>query len=104
MAQGYGFTPMMWSDMFFRMAGSDLPNYRDYDPRVQLPENIADRLPEGVELVFWDYYNPNEEFYAVNLDKHINIMKRHTLFAGGVWAWSGHAMQYTRSIRNTIPA
>lgn len=104
MAQGYGFAPMMWSDMFFRMAGSDLPNYRDYDPRVVLPENTADRLPEGVELVFWDYYNPDEEFYAVNLDKHINVMKRHTLFAGGVWAWSGHAVQYTRSIRNTIPA
>ena len=104
MAQGYGFTPMMWSDMFFRMAGGDLPNYRDYDPRVVLPENTADRLPEGVELVFWDYYNPDEEFYAVNLDKHINVMKRHTLFAGGVWAWSGHAVQYTRSIRNTIPA
>ena len=104
MAQGYGFTPMMWSDMFFRMAGGHLPNYRDYDPRVELPANTADRLPEGVELVFWDYYNPDEEFYAVNLDKHINIMKRHTLFAGGVWAWSGHAVQYTRSIRNTIPA
>ncbi len=106
MAQSYGFTPMMWSDMFFRMAGENqgLKNYRDYDPRVQLPENIADRLPEGVELVFWDYYNPDEEFYAVNLDKHINIMKRYTLFAGGVWAWSGHGMQYTRSIRNTIPA
>ncbi|NLD88309.1 MAG: beta-N-acetylhexosaminidase, partial [Clostridiales bacterium] len=102
-AKKYGFKPMMWSDMFFRMSAKNIPNFSDYDMRTILPENIGDSVPEGVQQIFWDYYNPNEEFYAVNLDKH-DILGDNTMFAGGIWCWSGHTPLFSRSIRNTIPA
>ena len=101
--QNHGFKPMMWSDMFFRLAGKGLENFRDYDPRVELPANIGELVPQGVQQVFWDYYNPDEEFYAVNIEKH-RSMGDNTLFAGGIWSWSSHCQHYSRSLRHTIPA
>ncbi len=103
MIKSYGFEPMMWSDMFFRMYGDGLQGYKDYDARVELPDDIATRVPQGVSQVFWDYYNPDKEFYSLNIDKH-KLLGNDTIFAGGVWCWSGYAVQYTRSIRNSVPA
>ena len=103
MAQGYGLEPMMWSDMFFRMSGKDIPNYSDYDRRVVLPEDIGQYVPQGVRQVFWDYYHPQEEFYAENIEKH-KLLGKDTIFAGGVWTWSGHCPHYSRSLRHTVPA
>ncbi|MBQ9085469.1 MAG: family 20 glycosylhydrolase [Clostridia bacterium] len=103
MAKGYGFRPMIWSDMFFRMSAKGMEGFIDYDMRTVLPDDIGSYLPEGVQPVFWDYYQPNEEFYAVNIEKHKKISDS-TIFAGGVWCWSGHSPLYSRSLRNTIPA
>ncbi|MBE6931359.1 MAG: beta-N-acetylhexosaminidase [Ruminococcaceae bacterium] len=103
MCRDYGFRPMMWSDMFFRMSARGMENFRDYDPRTVLPDDIGKMLPEGVQPVFWDYYHPDESFYAVNLDKH-DLLSDHTIFAGGIWTWMGPSLQLSRTVRNTIPA
>jgi len=104
MVKGYGFTPMMWSDMFFRMSAEPGKSYDGgYDVRINLPGDIRKYVPDGVQQVFWDYYHPEEEFYAVNLEKH-DQLGDHTIFAGGVWCWSGHTPLYSRSIRHTVPA
>lgn len=104
MARSYGFTPMMWSDMFFRLAGKGLEGYKDYDLRVEFTEEVAERVPKGIQQVFWDYYNASEEFYAVNIDKHHRLFGKDTIFAGGVWLWSGHCPLYSRSLKFTVPA
>ena len=98
----YGFRPMMWSDMFFRLAGKNLENYRDYDPRVELPENIREKT-QGIQQVFWDYYNPDENFYRVNMEKHKQLGED-TVFAGGVWGWSSFCILYSYSLKMTVPA
>ena len=103
-AKFYGFKPMMWSDMFFRLAGKGLERYGDYDMRVEMTEEIGKLVPEGIQQVFWDYYHPDEEFYAVNIEKHKRYLTEDIMFAGGVWLWSSHAPHYGRSLRNTIPA
>ncbi len=103
MAKERGFEPMMWSDMFFRLAGAGLPGYGDYDLRVVMTDEIKPYLPDGVQPVFWDYYHASEEFYAKNLEKHRMLSDR-TVFAGGVWAWSGYAVQFERSRANSVPA
>jgi hypothetical protein len=95
---------MMWSDMFFRLRGKGLENYVDYDMRVNLDESISEKVPKGIQQVFWDYYNPGIEFYEINIDKHKKYLDEETIFAGGVWLWSGHAPHFSRSLRNTIPA
>lgn len=103
MAVSHGLHPMMWSDMFFRMSGKGLENLRDYDIRIQLRDDIANFVPKNVQQVFWDYYNPDENFYSATIDKHTQLGK-HTMFAGGVWTWSGHCPFFSRSIKHTVPA
>ena len=102
-ATGYGFEPMMWSDMFFRLSAKGIKDFCDYDPRTVLPDDIGKYLPKGVQPVFWDYYNPSEEFYAVNIEKH-RLLSDKTVFAGGIWCWTGFCPLFSRSLRNTLPA
>ena len=104
MAIAEGFAPMMWSDMFFRFAGKNMAKYSDYHPDVQITDEIAALVPKGVQQVFWDYYRPDEDFYAVNIEKHKKHFGENVMFAGGVWLFGGHCPQYDRSIRNSYPA
>ncbi|MBQ8174647.1 MAG: beta-N-acetylhexosaminidase [Clostridia bacterium] len=93
-----GLEPMMWSDMFFRLAGKDLEGYSDYDMRVEFTDEVIKKIPKGIQQVFWDYYQSKEEFYAVNIDKHQRIFGRDSLFAGGIWTWSGYGPLFSRSV------
>ena len=104
MVTAHGLKPMMWSDMFFRLAGEHLPGFIDYDPRVVLDEAVTNRVPKGMQQVFWDYYNEDESFYEVNIDKHRKYLDENTMFAGGIWTWSGHAPLFRRSYKYTISA
>ena len=104
MALAEGFAPMMWSDMFFRFAGEKIPGYYDYHPDVVMTDEIAALVPKGVQQVFWDYYRPTEEFYAVNIEKHKKHFGENVMFAGAVWLWDSFCPQFRRSIRNTYPA
>ncbi len=104
MALSYGLKPMMWSDMFFRLAGKDLKNYGDYDVRVEMTDEVIKKIPQGVQPVFWDYYHANEDFYSTNIIKHHKIFKEDTLFAGGVWCWAGHCPLYKLGVQNSVPA
>lgn len=99
----YGFKPMIWSDMFFRLAGKDIPNFRDFDPRVKMTPEIAALVPEEVQPVFWDYYNADYDFYKKNLEDH-ELFKGETVFAGGVWAWSSFSVLTTRYMTFSLPA
>ena len=95
----YGFQPMMWSDMFFRL-GSKQNAYYDLDNHV--PDSVIAALPE-VEMVYWDYYHTDEALYKKMLAEHQRI-GRGTVFAGGVWAWSGFLPNRERTLRTMEPA
>ncbi len=95
----YGFQPMMWSDMFFRL-GSRQNAYYDLDSHM--PDSVIAALPE-VEMVYWDYYHTDEELYEKMLAEH-QRMGRGTVFAGGVWAWSGFLPNRERTLRTMEPA
>ncbi len=84
----YGFKPMMWSDMFFRL-GSKTNSY--YDKEADIPQSVVDSLP-NVDMVYWDYYHTDEELYDHMLTQHAR-MGQNTIFAGGVWTWSGFLPQ-----------
>ena len=40
MANKYGFTPMMWSDMFFRITGDG-----EYYHKKRIPEEVREKVP-----------------------------------------------------------
>jgi hypothetical protein len=90
--------------MFFRLAGRGLSSYQDYDMRVQFTDEVIAKVPHGIQQVFWDYYRPQEEFYATNIEKHVQVFGEQPLFAGGIWTWSGYGPLYSRSLSFTIPA
>ena len=89
-AKKYGFRPMMWSDMFFRLANGGSYYGANYDGDVALPEEMIQAVPEGVDLVYWDYYSFNDTCVPRMLDKHA-LFKNKTVFGGGAWCWKGFA-------------
>ncbi len=84
----YGFHPIMWSDMFFRLGSKD-NEYYDMSSRV--PQSVIDALPD-VDLCYWDYYHTAPDWYEHMLTEH-ERMNANTVFAGGVWTWSGFLPQ-----------
>lgn len=89
----YGLHPQMWSDMFFRLAFGGEYYVKD----KPLDENI--KIPEGLELAYWDYYSTDEEHYDEMLYQHKRLTEK-VCFAGGVWKWTGFAPhnRYSMSI------
>ena len=77
----YGFQPMMWSDMFFRLVGED----------KKLPPEILRQVPEGVELVYWDYSPKEQKHYDENITAHKQFQNNKTAYAGAVWTCTGYA-------------
>ena len=99
----YGLTPMMWSDMYFRVANKKNAGY--YDEDIEIPKEVAHRIPAGVELVFWHYgEKPCCDDYM--LKKHTALGHK-TIYAGGTWGWIGHFPEnhYTReTVRFSLDA
>ena len=95
----YGFKPMMWSDMFFRL-GSKTNEY--YDLEADIPQSVIDMLP-GVDLVYWDYYHTDDFWYEHMLTQH-EKMNGNTIFAGGIWTWSGFLPQVDYTYATMEPA
>ncbi|WP_205677327.1 beta-N-acetylhexosaminidase [Aquibacillus halophilus] len=83
-ARKYGYEPMMWSDMFFRLASSG----EYYDTNSPINEDIINMIPTDVSLVYWDYYSVEPEKYDGMLKKH-KQMSDNIIFAGGAWKWMG---------------
>lgn len=99
-AKKYDFTPMMWSDMYFRCAS---PTNDYYENDITIPDWVIDAAPSDMELVYWDYYHDNEAFYDRYIKQH---QKFHAplRFAGGMWTWLGPAIDYDVFFKNAEPA
>ena len=53
-AQKYGFKPMMWVDMFFRLAFNE---YLLDEDVPDFSQDIIDKLPKNMQYIYWDYYS-----------------------------------------------
>lgn len=96
----YDYHPMMWSDMYFSFAA---PNKsEDYGLEIQVPQDAIDAMPD-VDMVFWDYYHANNEFYGINIDKHKEF-NRKIIFAGGIWTWNGFVPYFRWTYDTVRPA
>jgi len=88
----YDLKPIMWSDMFFRL-GSKTNAYCDKE--AVIPQSVIDNMPD-VALCYWDYYHMDPDIYDFMLTRH-QQMCGETVFAGGVWTWSGFLPQVKRT-------
>lgn len=84
LARKYDYEPMMWSDMFFRLAtGGEY-----YEPNAPISEDVIKHIPDDITLVYWDYYSTSRHTYDHMLLKHKQMSER-IAFAGGAWKWTG---------------
>ncbi|MBQ6702488.1 MAG: beta-N-acetylhexosaminidase [Clostridia bacterium] len=97
-----GLQPMIWSDMFFRM----IPPTGGYY-RISLeciPENIVKLVPEGLKLLYWDYYSIDRNRYNKMFDLHADFVNNATGFAGGAVCWYGVVPLNTFSVESARAA
>ncbi len=87
-AKKYGFNAHMWSDMFFRLAAKG----EYYAHGVSVPQEVREKVPQNVALMYWDYYHTKKEEYDSMIASH-NEFGREVWFAGGAWTWTGFAPQ-----------
>ena len=98
-ATKYGFKPIMWSDMFFRLA-----NHGQYYAKPEMvTDKVVNACPEGIDLVYWDYYHDTVEHYVDMMAAHKKF-KGETWFAGGAWCWKGFAPDNKASMKSMLPA
>ncbi|MCX7803665.1 MAG: beta-N-acetylhexosaminidase [Planctomycetota bacterium] len=79
-----GLKPMIWSDMYFRL-GSKRNDY--YDRECVIPPDVIEKIPKDVQLVYWDYYHADPEFYADWIERH-RALGSEPIVAGGAWTWN----------------
>jgi hypothetical protein len=95
-----GIWAMIWSDMYFRAAS---PSGDYYDRSAPLPPEIAAAAPADIQMVYWDYYHDTPDFYREWLKRH-GAFKGGTVFAGGMWNWTGFGMNWGKTLKNTNAA
>lgn len=100
LADKYGFHPMMWSDMFFRLANhgeyyGELTDEAAIDAKKLIPENLT--------LVYWDYYSDDPKRYETMCRSHKKLCDK-TIFGGGVWTWNGFVPDNSYALETTEPA
>lgn len=90
----YGYTAMMWSDMFFKMiSGGEY-----YGKEFHISEEIKKKIPQNVELLYWDYYSREEKTYDQMMKYHRELAGN-VGFAGGAWKWNGYAPLLNHSMQ-----
>ena len=100
-AKKYGFKPIIWSDMFFKLGNNGeyyLKNLEDFDTSLAKPY-----VPKDLGLVFWDYYHADKKVYDDMITAH-NQLSNNVWFAGGAWTWVGFAPFNKLTLKNMIPA
>lgn len=86
-ADKYGFTCSMWSDMFFQL----LSDTKNYEGELSIDDEVRDylnALKSRVQLIYWDYYQLTEDSYTNKFNSHKQIADN-IAFAGGAWKWTG---------------
>lgn len=91
-----GYHPMMWSDMFFRMAF----NHAYRVSEGEIPPEVVALIPKNLTLIYWDYYSMEPGIFSHMVDCHQKF-DNPVAFAGGAWKWSGFAPSNRLSIIST---
>ncbi len=91
-----GLHSMICSDMFFRMAFNGAYRVRE----GEIAQEIIDRVPENLTLIYWDYYSLDKPIFEHMVNCHLKF-KNPIAFAGGAWKWYGFAPHNRFSLIST---
>ena len=98
-AKKYEYTPMIWTDMFFRPWNNNIYHI----PRCEMPREYVDALPPGVIPVYWNYYRTGFSDYDDMFYNHRQLSKDFW-FAGGAWTWTGYMPHNDYTLKTMLPA
>lgn len=91
----HGFSPMMWSDMFFRLATGC---YGEADIDDETAERISKQVPPEIKLIYWQYDLTDPKKYSHMMSEHKKLTPK-LAFAGGAWTWGSFAPHLQQSIK-----
>lgn len=96
-----GLKPMIWSDMFLKLAvGNAGTESNYYDGNTTIPEEMAQRIPKDVDMVYWDYVHTEPEHYERVIANH-RPLGCNLVFAGAVWIFNTFGVNYGLSLGAT---
>ena len=84
-AKKYGFSPMLWSDMFFKYENNN--EYYSENPKIS--DDAIKKLPDNATLVYWDYNLRDDAVYNGMLAAHKKIAGNNFRWSGAAWSWLG---------------
>lgn len=98
-ARKYGFnTTMMANDLFFNLS----PGVFCSEEIKDFPPEIKNAVPDGCEMVYWDYFATDPARYNAMILSSQNLSKD-VWFSGGAWTWNTFSPHNRYSIkRNEI--
>ncbi len=70
-----GLKPMMWGDIVIGMSGTQA-----------FSEDQVAKLPKDMKMVFWNYYQPDPEYYRSTIRQY-RKMGFDPMVAPGLWSW-----------------
>ena len=94
-----GLTPMIWSDMYFRLSN---PNQDYYDLEHAVPEAVQKKIPQNVQLVYWDYYHQDAAMYEKMIQRHRDI-GFDPVMGSGIWTWTRLWYDHKKTMQTAVP-
>ena len=95
----HGLTPMIWSDMYFRF-GNEKHEYYNWESPI--PQSVQKRIPQNVNLVFWDYYHTDVNSYEQMIARHRSIGFE-PIMGSGIWTWLRLWYDHKQTMETVIP-
>ena len=98
-ARAHGFdTTLIANDLFFNLN----PGVFATNEVRTFPKEITERIPNGCQTVYWDYFATDEKRYDAMMISSKNLCPE-VWFSGGAWTWSSFAPNNKYSIsRNSV--
>ena len=94
-----GLSPMIWSDMYFRLSN---PNQDYYDLEHAVPEAVQKKIPQNVQLVYWDYYHQDAAMYEKMIQRHRDI-GFDPVMGSGIWTWTRLWYDHKKTMQTAVP-
>ena len=96
LCENAGLKPIIWSDMIFSHLSE---KHAYYDMDVKIDPQYAAKIPDNVQLCYWDYIHFHEEFYTTYIDRHRELHGEPVMGAG-VWTW--HRLWYDHPFTRSV--
>ena len=98
-ARAHGFdTTLIANDLFFNLN----PGVFATNEVRTFPKEITERIPNGCQTVYWDYFATDEKRYDAMMKSSKNLCPE-VWFSGGAWTWGSLAPNNKYSIsRNSV--